>query len=247
MLDQPKILIVEDEMIIAANISLELNNLGYEVIGIITRGEEALLHIKHQQPDILLLDINLKGELDGIETAKEMQKKHNIPIIYLTANADDANFNRAKETHPYAFITKPFKKLDLKRAIELTLSQLKSTDSDELEMHPTTEEAFVLNDSIFVRQSSSMVKIYIKDIFYIEAQRNYCKIFTNKKEHLLVITLKEMDEKLPSKHFLRVHRSYIINISQVSEILTTHLVISNKAIPLNKVMKDELLKRLQTI
>ena len=247
MLNQPKILIVEDEMIIAANISLELNNLGYEVTGIITRGEEALLHIKHQQPDILLLDINLKGELDGIETAKEMQKKHNVPIIYLTANADDANFNRAKETHPYAFITKPFKKLDLKRAIELTLSQLKSTDSDELEMHPTTEEAFVLNDSIFVRQSSSMVKIYIKDIFYIEAQRNYCKIFTNKKEHLLVITLKEMDEKLPSKHFLRVHRSYIINISQVSEILTTHLVISNKAIPLNKVMKDELLKRLQTI
>ena len=247
MLDQPKILIVEDEMIIAANISLELNNLGYEVTGIITRGEEALLHIKHQQPDILLLDINLKGELDGIETAKEMQKKHNVPIIYLTANADDANFNRAKETHPYAFITKPFKKLDLKRAIELTLSQLKSSDSAALEMPPTNEEAFVLNDSIFVRQSSSMVKIYIKDIFYIEAQRNYCKIFTNKKEHLLVITLKEMDEKLPSKHFLRVHRSYIINISQVSEILTTHLVISNKAIPLNKVMKDELLKRLQTI
>ena len=247
MSEKTKILIVEDEMVIGANISLELTKLGYEVTGIVPRGEEALVHLKEQTPDILLLDINLKGELDGVETAKEMQKTHNVPIIYLTANTDDANFNRAKETHPYAFITKPFKKLDLKRAIELTLSQLQSSNADEPEIKPGTEEAYVLNDSIFVRQSNSMLKILIEDILYIEAQRNYCKIFTKQKEHLLVITLKEMDEKLPSKHFLRVHRSFIINIAQISEIVTTHLIIGKKTIPLNKAMKDELLKRLQTI
>jgi DNA-binding LytR/AlgR family response regulator len=247
MSEKTKILIVEDEMVIGANISLELNKLGYEVTGIVPRGEEALVHLKEQTPDILLLDINLKGELDGVETAKEMQKTHNVPIIYLTANTDDANFNRAKETHPYAFITKPFKKLDLKRAIELTLSQLQSSNADEPETKSRTEEAYVLNDSIFVRQSNSMLKILIEDILYIEAQRNYCKIFTKQKEHLLVITLKEMDEKLPSRHFLRVHRSFIINIAQVSEIVTTHLIIGKKTIPLNKAMKDELLKRLQTI
>jgi DNA-binding LytR/AlgR family response regulator len=247
MSEKTKILIVEDEMVIGANISLELNKLGYEVTGIVPRGEEALVHLKENTPDILLLDINLKGELDGVETAKEMQKTHNVPIIYLTANTDDANFNRAKETHPYAFITKPFKKLDLKRAIELTLSQLQSSSDDEPEIKSETEEAFVLNDSIFVRQSNSMLKILIEDILYIEAQRNYCKIFTKQKEHLLVITLKEMDEKLPSRHFLRVHRSFIINIAQVSEIVTTHLIIGKKTIPLNKTMKDELLKRLQTI
>jgi DNA-binding LytR/AlgR family response regulator len=213
MSEKTKILIVEDEMVIGANISLELNKLGYEVTGIVPRGEEALVHLKENTPDILLLDINLKGELDGVETAKEMQKTHNVPIIYLTANTDDANFNRAKETHPYAFITKPFKKLDLKRAIELTLSQLQSSSDDEPEIKSETEEAFVLNDSIFVRQSNSMLKILIEDILYIEAQRNYCKIFTKQKEHLLVITLKEMDEKLPSRHFLRVHRSFIINIA----------------------------------
>uniref|UniRef100_UPI0040478FBF response regulator n=1 Tax=Mariniflexile sp. TaxID=1979402 RepID=UPI0040478FBF len=70
--------------------------------------------------DILLLDINLKGKIDGIETAQIMQKTYNIPIIYLTANADEAHFNRAKSTNPYAFISKPFKKLDLERAIEIT-------------------------------------------------------------------------------------------------------------------------------
>ena len=121
-----KILIVEDEMIIAANISLQLSTLGYEVTGLLSRGEEALLHIEQNQPDILLLDINLKGNIDGIETAQIMQKTFNIPIIYFTANADEVNFNRAKSTHPYAFISKPFKKLDLERAIELTINRVKS-------------------------------------------------------------------------------------------------------------------------
>ena len=111
MTTKTKILIVEDEMIIAANISLQLTTLGYEVTGIMPRGEDALLHIKDNQPDILLLDINLKGKLDGIETAEAMQKTHNIPIIYLTANVDDTHFNKAKRTHPYGFIAKPFKKL----------------------------------------------------------------------------------------------------------------------------------------
>lgn len=247
MSNKTKILIVEDEMIIAANISLQLNELGYEVTGIIPRGEEALMHIKSETPDILLLDINLKGELDGIETALAMQKTHDIPIIYLTANADDAHFNRAKETHPYGFIAKPFKKLDLQRAIELTISQIGPKDENKEDSVSQNTGATVLRDSIFVRHLNSMVKVSITDILYIEAERNYCRIFTNKKEYLLVITLKEMDNKLPEKHFLRIHRSFIINISQIKEIATSHIVIGKKAIPISKSVKKELLKRLQTI
>ena len=124
MVQPVKILIVEDEMVIAANISLQLSDLGYEVTGILPRGEEALNHIQERAPDIVLMDIQLKGELDGIETAHLMQVEHNIPVIYLTANADETYFNRAKETHPYGFISKPFKKLDLQRAIELTVERV---------------------------------------------------------------------------------------------------------------------------
>ena len=247
MIEKTKILIVEDEMIIAANISLQLNELGYEVTGIIPRGEEALMHIKSETPDILLLDINLKGELDGIETALAMQKTHDIPIIYLTANADDAHFNRAKETHPYGFIAKPFKKLDLQRAIELTISQVNLKEESKEDSVSQNTGATVLRDCIFVRHLNSMVKVNITDILYIEAERNYCRIFTNNKEYLLVMTLKEMDNKLPAKHFLRIHRSFIINISQITEIATSHIVIGKKAIPISKSVKKELLKRLQTI
>lgn len=250
-----KILIVEDEMVIAANISLQLTELGYEVTGILPRGEEALSQIQIDRPDIVLLDIRLKGELDGIETAHEIQRNYTIPIIYLTANTDETLFNRAKETHPYAFISKPFKKLDLQRAIELTMDRMavgKMQENESGSDKPKTQSGmapnnYILNDRIFVRHNEKMLKIDIKNILYIEADRNYCRIFTNGKEYLLVMTLKDIDEKLPQKHFLRIHRSYIINLSQIDEVAGTHVVISRKAIPMSKAMRTELLKRLQTI
>ncbi|RRQ48129.1 DNA-binding response regulator [Maribacter algicola] len=246
-MEQPmKILIVEDEMIIGANISLQLSTLGYEVTGIIPRGEEALIHINENQPDLVLLDINLKGKLDGIETAIEMQKEYPIPIIYLTANADEAHFNRAKATKPYAFISKPYKKLDLQRAVELTINQIQKEQVLEKETGGASSP-YILSDSIFVRHHEKMVKVVIQDILYIEAERNYCRIHSKGKEYLLVMTLKDMDEKLPDEHFLRIHRSFIINIAQVDEVANSHVVISKKAIPISKTLREELMKRLQTI
>lgn len=115
------------------------------------------------------------------------------------------------------------------------------------ETESQNNNSFLLSDCIFVRHLNSMVKVDIKDILYIEAERNYCRIFSNSKEYLVVMSLKEMDDKLPSKHFLRTHRSYIINLSQIKEIAATHVVIGNKALPVTKSLKEELLKRIQTI
>ena len=244
-----KILIVEDEMIIAANISLQLTMLGYEVVGIVPRAEDAITCVKQDQPDIVLMDINLKGDLDGIDTVKLIKEIQDVAVIYLTANADEEHFNRAKSTHPHAFISKPFKKLDLQRAIELTVDRIQQEKSENTEDNLSKSEPspFMLSDCIFVRHNEKMVKVDIQDILYIEAERNYCRIYSKGKEYLLVMTLKDMDEKLPNKHFLRVHRSFIINLSQIDEIATSHIVIAKKAIPVSKSLKEELLKRLQTI
>jgi DNA-binding LytR/AlgR family response regulator len=240
-----KILIVEDEMIIGANISLQLSKLGYDVTGIVSRGEEAITHLKQNRPDIVLMDIQLKGNMDGIETAIKMQNEVDVPVIYLTANADDEHFERAKSTNPYAFISKPFKKLDLQHAIELTIGRLDTTKNDT---KPITSDnsPFILSDSIFIRRNERMIKILIRDIYYFEADRNYCKIYAKKKECLLVMTLKEINDKLPPEHFLRIHRSFIINLSHVDEVAGTHVVIGKKAIPLSKTMRSELMNRLQT-
>jgi DNA-binding LytR/AlgR family response regulator len=240
-----KILIVEDEMIIGANISLQLSKLGYEVTGIISKGEDAMNHVRQNRPDMVIMDIQLKGKLDGVDTAKEIRREFKIPIIYLTANVDDDCFSRAKETHPSAFISKPFKKLDLQHAVELTLGRIAKNGKEALVEEPC-ESPYVQSDSIFVRKNERMIKIMIQDILYFEADRNYCKIYAKNKECLLVMTLKEIDEKLPKENFLRIHRSYIVNLSHVDEVAGSHVVIGKKAIPMSKNLRGELLNRLQT-
>lgn len=246
-MDDIKILIVEDEMIIAAKISLHLEQLGYEVAGIIPRGEEAVVHCRESRPDILLLDINLKGLIDGVETAQVLQKEMDIPIIYLTANADEATFNRAKNTHPYAFISKPYKKLDLQRAIELTVSRMEQNNDVTIKNKQGQEDSYMLSDRIFVRQNSKMVKLFLRDIFYIEAQRSYCRIHSKENEYLLSVPLKDLYEKLQPEHFMRVHRSFVINLKQIDEVAENYVVIKKKAIPLGKSYREEFLQRIQLI
>jgi DNA-binding LytR/AlgR family response regulator len=251
-----KLLVVEDDMIIAAKISMQLTKLGYEVTGIVPRGEEAVRHVDENRPDIILLDINLKGALDGIQTAHAIHRLWDIPIIYVTANTDEATFNRAKETRPYAFIAKPIKNIDLQRAIELTISRIANkpvapatnseeslTDSPEAD----SDAPFVLNDRIFVRYRDKMVRIVIGEILYIEAERNYCHIVTTDKEYLLTTTLKLMEDKLPARQFLRIHRSYVVNLLRIDEVGENHLGIAGKSIPLSHLLREDLLKRIQTI
>lgn len=243
-----KILVVEDEMIIAAKISMQLTNLGYEVTAILPRGEEAIQHVQENKPDIVLLDINLKGKIDGIETAKQIQQQSNIPVIYLTANADDATFNRAKTTKPAAFISKPFKQLDLQRAIELTISRMGQNETaHSLENNIINDQPIILDDRIFVRNRDKMMKIMVADILYIEADRNYSRIFTNSKEFLLSTTLKTIEEKLSGHLFVRIHRSYIINLAHVDEVAESHVIIAQKVIPLSSGLKEHLLQRIQTL
>ncbi len=243
MEEQPvKILIVEDEMLIAANISMQLSGLGYAVTGIVPRGEDALRHVEGNVPDVVLMDINLKGKLNGIETARQLQAKHDLSLIYLTANADDAHFEHAKPTRPSAFISKPFKKPDLQRAIALAIE-------NAAEASPATESSapLMLEDRIFVRDHDKMIKVLIQDILYLEADRNYCRIFTQAKTYLLVGTLKKIEDKLPAKYFMRVHRSYIVNLAHIDEVAISYVTIAGKVIPTNKEAKADLLTRLQTL
>jgi len=243
-----KILVVEDEMIIAAKISMHLTNLGYEVTGILPRGEEALLSVEENRPDIVIMDIRLRGDLDGIDTAIRMQKNGDLPVIFLTANADEGTFNKAKVAKPYAFISKPYKQVDLQRAIELTISRLAE---DENKLPPEDsgdgDRPFILSDRIFVRQREKMIKIFVADILYIEADRNYCRMFTKMHEYLLCVTLKTIEEKLDNLIFLRVHRSYIINLSHIDAVAEDHVIINQKAIPVSEGLKEKLLQRIRTL
>lgn len=232
-------------MIIGAKISMQLTNLGYEVSGLLSRGEDVPYHVTENRPDIILLDINLKGSMDGIETAKLLSAQGNTPIIFLTANSDEATFNRAKTVKPAAFISKPFKQIDLQRAIELTISRIEEkplvpgTGETELEEHPS-----FLNDRMFVRTKERMVKIMFDEVLFIEAVRNYSRIITRNTEYLLSITLKIIEDKLPASVFVRIHRSYLVNIKMVDEVGENHVIIGQREIPMSGGLKDNLLHRI---
>ena len=116
-----KVLIVEDESIVAKDIQQRLRNLGYDVPAIASTGESAISQINEQRPDIILMDIRLKDGMDGVETAEKILKRFNIPVVYLTAYADNTTLERAKVTQPYGYIIKPVEDSELKSNVELAL------------------------------------------------------------------------------------------------------------------------------
>lgn len=116
-----RILIVEDDKIIALIIETKLTALGYVICGNVSKGEEAIHLITQETPDLILMDIKLKGTLDGIETAEEIRKQHDLPIIYLTGNTGDEIVERAKQTQPFGYIVKPFNTSELEAVIQITL------------------------------------------------------------------------------------------------------------------------------
>ncbi len=116
-----RILIVEDETIVALDIQDRLLELGYEAAGVADRGEEALELVAATQPDLVLMDIRLKGEMDGIEAAEEIRRRWRIPIIFLTAFSEDSTLERAKASEPFGYIIKPFEDREIQAAIEMAL------------------------------------------------------------------------------------------------------------------------------
>lgn len=125
-MNKAKILVVEDEIIVALDIEAKLKKLGYSVCATVEDGAEAINKAAELQPDLVLMDIHLQGSTNGIEAAREIYDKFNIPSIYLTANSDQNTFERAKETEPLAYLIKPFRKKDLNNTIELSLSRYKA-------------------------------------------------------------------------------------------------------------------------
>lgn len=239
-----RILIVEDDMIIAANISLQLTNLGYEVTGIETKGEEAIHHAIETKPDIILMDIQLKGKASGIDVAHAIHKVQDTPIIFLTANEDDVTFQKAKETQPFAFISKPFSKLNLERTIALAEERIKGEFSASGSADTLVDAH---EDRIFIRNQNRLVKVMLDDILWVEAERNYCKIITSMQAHTIVSPLNKLCEKIDQKRFIRIHRSFMVNFSKVEAVVESHVELKGKILPIGKQYKEDLFRLMKKV
>lgn len=234
------VLIVEDEPLIADDLSYTLQDIGYHVSGIALSAEEAIGILDEEPVDLVLLDINIQGERDGIEIGKILNKEYFLPFIYLTSYSDKATLERAKKTNPLAYLVKPINEKDLLTTIEIALSNFQEKISIK-------NSRSKLKDSIFIKESYTFYKLKIKEILYAEAHDNYCFVYTKVKKFLINNTLKVLEERLSSWDFARVHRSFLVNPDAISKIEDGYIYIDKYTIPISKKYKKEFIENLDAL
>ncbi len=239
-----KVLLVEDDWIIAKEMAYNLQDLGFEVAGHIYNAEEAIKLVKTLHPDLVILDIDLAGEMTGIELAKQLKLEGNIPFIFLTALADSETVKKAKLAEPYAYLVKPVAPETLYSTIEITLHNASRRNKDITEAATSIKENLGYEDVFFVKNKKRLEKILLKDILWVEAYDIYAMIKTPNGQYLLSHSLKTVEEKFPSSHFIRVHRSYLVNKDKIDAIEESDLVIADIRIPVGKTYKDGVMKKL---
>ncbi len=250
-MSKPKILIVEDESIVAKDIQNSLKKMGYIVPVVVSSGEKALNEIEESRPDLILMDIMLKGDMTGIDVANIIKERFNIPVVFLTAYADDNTLNKAKVTEPYGYIIKPFKEKELQTTIEMAIykHERDSMVKKERDLYHSIIENKESKDSIFVRADYRLNKVNFADIFFVEALKDYVVINTSDNIYTTHTTMKEMMRILPPKDFVRVHRSFIVRMDKIFSIKYPDLVIEGKmkVVPIGGLYRKELYGRLNLI
>jgi DNA-binding LytR/AlgR family response regulator len=250
-MSKTNVLVVEDESIVSKDIQHSLKKLGYNVVGAASTGEKAVELALEMNPDIVLMDIMLKGEMNGIQAADEIRSKINIPVIYLTAYADEGTLSRAKVTEPYGYIIKPFKEIDIHTSIEMAIYKHKK----EREIRKERDLLYSLvenkdnRDFIFVKSNSRLIKLKTEDIYFVEALKDYVVINALNSRYTIHSTMKDIESKLPSEDFVRVHRSFIVRLDKIAAIEQPNLILENdkKVIPIGGSYKDDLNSRLNMV
>jgi DNA-binding LytR/AlgR family response regulator len=247
-----KILIVEDELIVAKDIQHNLERLGYDVIGISSEMEESLQLVGEKEPDVVLMDIMLRNGESGIDIAEAIRLEFKIPVIFLTAYADVATIEKAKKAESYGYILKPFKSVDLQTTIELAIYK----HAKELEVEKERDilanyidQGETVSNDVFVRTSNKLIKLKKEHILYVEALKDYVIVHLKNQKYTLHTTMKDIESKLGNKDFIRIHRSFIIQMDKVESIELPNLRLEGESnlLPIGGSYKDELFSRINMI
>ncbi len=225
------ILIIEDEPIIADDIAMILEKNGYQISSIEDNSLDALDHLEQNNVDLVLLDINIEGDRDGIWLAHQIKKQYEIPRVFLTSYYDRKTLERAKETGPSGYIVKPYDEGDL--VANITLALVKNDDRQVSE-----------SDKFFVRDKGELKAIETVDILYAESDNNYTNIYTLDRKFVVTHTLKSVEEKLIGKGFIRSHKSYLVNFQKVNSISEGYVFIDQTKLPIGRTYRDALVKDL---
>ena len=240
-----KILIVEDDPGSMLTLESAVYKLGYSEILTTDNSESALEIIHKESPDLLLLDIEIKGVYNGIEVAQKV-KHLNIPVIFITGLDDSLVHQEAKATYPYAYLLKPFNILTLETAIDNVINIV---EPDLEAPVPDLAKNSILKDSLFIKNGSMFQKVKYSEIQWIQSEGNYCTLFTNPKKYAIRISLSRFIERLPADIFLRIHKRYAVQAALINRIDTFsgEIFIEDQVIPMGRTYKDAILEKLNKV
>lgn len=230
-----KIGIVEDEVIIADTIAALLQELGYIVCEPCGNYDEALKMLAAEQPDLVLLDIQLARSQDGIEIARHIRANYAVPFIFLTANSDAATLELAKKTRPDGYIVKPFQKQDIYAAIEIALYNFSLQNIQSLPVANNDK------NTLFIKEGQHYHKVSPDDILYLSSDHVYVTVHTAVKKFLVRASMQEYLTRFDSSKFIRIHRSYAVNINKIDKINSVYLIVSGEQLPVSRNYKEHLM------
>ncbi len=220
-----KTLIVEDELLIAETIKLYLNERGHSVVGIAISYEEAIQLLKEINPDVILLDVRLYGEKSGIDVANHLLDiESNVPYIIVSSQYDSKIIEDAMYAGAAGYITKPISKETLWSTIEMAVLKLEDN---------------IANDTyIDLKVGHDVQRIKLKDVMYFKSDHVYVEVICASSKYICRYTLPELLALIDHPHFIRCHRSYIINTKKIQKYSSSKIWINNEAIPISAKYKE---------
>ena len=232
-MSQQSILVVEDEPIIADDIATSLEAFGYRVHDVVGNVGAALDSIAQKLPDLALVDINLDGEKSGIELGQQFHSRYKLPFMYITSYFDEETIRQVKQTQPLAYIIKPFDDRDLRVNLELAFAKQQAQPA--------------ITGKFFVKQNNQLIAIEPQKITHVEAIDNYAYVYTPDARYMVSHTLKSIEEKLAGRGFVRVHKSYLVNLDYINSISEGLILLDQAQIPIGKAYKQSLYDHIITL
>jgi len=228
-----KIGIVEDEGITSEVIRLSLQKLKYKVATPAFTYNQAVQMFETEKPDLVILDIKLEEEKDGIDLAVLLKEKYKTPFIFLTANSDNTTLERAKKVRPLAFLVKPFSQVDLHATIEIAFNNYRSTLIENNEK----------NNFVLMKVGRSFEKVNTNEILFLENDNHYFNIhFSNSESITVRASSTEMMDMLPQNNFIQISRTYIVNTDKIIKMDSSSVFIGQNKLEYKATLKEEILK-----
>lgn len=244
-----KILVVEDDLLIAEEIGNVLQKAGYRVIAVVDTCSGALEAAKKEAPDLVFMDIKIGGDIDGIETAKRLKSLGDFPLIFLTNLHDKPTLQRAMRVNPANYLAKPFTPQQLLVSIQHALLNFSENRPASIQSQAApVNEIISFPDRVFIKDKEGNFKMEeIAHILYIEADRSYCTIHTQNEKYVQASSMTHIHEKMKHPHLIQISRSHVVNLNRIERIKGNVVVINGTEIKIGGQYRERFLKQVNLV